>query len=346
MTETRRITKELISIHAPRVGSDFSFFCHHANGGAISIHAPRVGSDVVLDDLHGHAAGFQSTLPVWGATQTARMGRLQELNFNPRSPCGERPRGTPGAVYQKNISIHAPRVGSDGDNAQPFGELDISIHAPRVGSDKYAIIRRSQGGISIHAPRVGSDINDFHVRCGTNEFQSTLPVWGATPAVAAPAAEEDDISIHAPRVGSDVIIRNSYKIFPISIHAPRVGSDNACFWTACTKKAFQSTLPVWGATNIINKTFQKIKYFNPRSPCGERRRNSAPPTRTKRFQSTLPVWGATTWPDVQRCKRPHFNPRSPCGERPPGSALRAQKLGISIHAPRVGSDYLARCAAL
>ena len=34
------------------------------------------------------------------------------------------------------------------------------------------------------------------------QFQSTLPVWGATAAVHE-GQVSDDISIHAPRVGSD-----------------------------------------------------------------------------------------------------------------------------------------------
>ena len=34
----------------------------------ISIHAPRVGSDVSYDDYFRRYPVFQSTLPVWGAT--------------------------------------------------------------------------------------------------------------------------------------------------------------------------------------------------------------------------------------------------------------------------------------
>ena len=56
-----------ISIHAPRVGSDGGM----VEGGVlyliISIHAPRVGSDV-----RKHNADSRG------------------LDFNPRSPCGER----------------------------------------------------------------------------------------------------------------------------------------------------------------------------------------------------------------------------------------------------------------
>ena len=79
----------------------------------ISIHAPRVGSDyfgVSIDYLVG--------------------------NFNPRSPCGERPIGRYKATGIVVISIHAPRVGSDpGCACHASHGCFISIHAPRVGSD-------------------------------------------------------------------------------------------------------------------------------------------------------------------------------------------------------------------
>ena len=57
------------------------------------------------------------------------------------------------------------------------------------------------------------------------EFQSTLPVWGATDKLNSPD-EVARISIHAPRVGSDVgNVEITYSV-SISIHAPRVGSDS------------------------------------------------------------------------------------------------------------------------
>ena len=76
--------------------------------------------------------------------------------------------------------------------------------------------------ISIHAPRGGSDqdiaaveerLNDFNPRSPWGErhpgmhsfsceFQSTLPVGGATEIIKC-LAEYIEISIHAPRGGSD-----------------------------------------------------------------------------------------------------------------------------------------------
>ena len=55
---------------------------------------------------------FQSTLPVWGATNTSAT--INQLNA---------------------ISIHAPRVGSDDLPEEYDNKPYISIHAPRVGSD-------------------------------------------------------------------------------------------------------------------------------------------------------------------------------------------------------------------
>ena len=148
------------------------------------------------------------------------------------------------------------------------------------------------------------------------------------------------ISIHAPRAGSDAYhllyllhlsgfqstlpVRGATRAAgintsgtPISIHAPRAGSDPAPT-LPCAPSAFQSTLPVRGATHALHQRTPKPIYFNPRSPCGER------------------LCGWRRWPP-----RPvYFNPRSPCGERLVVLMAIKAGAGISIHAPRAGSDFL------
>ena len=57
-----------ISIHAPREGSD-SQRTSDSGPIQISIHAPREGSDKNTHALALRKVGFQSTLPVRGATQ-------------------------------------------------------------------------------------------------------------------------------------------------------------------------------------------------------------------------------------------------------------------------------------
>ena len=79
-----------ISIHAPREGSD-----HQADGKVdvlrhISIHAPREGSDSPSPDAGRANAVFLSTLPARGATGAVGLTRRLSFDFYPRSPRGER----------------------------------------------------------------------------------------------------------------------------------------------------------------------------------------------------------------------------------------------------------------
>ena len=110
-----------ISIHAPRVGSDV--VKHHQADirGTISIHAPRVGSDDCRATVGKKGLGFQSTLPVWGATR-------------PTESCGST------RAFQSTL----PVWGATCNQAGMFKKLTfISIHAPRVGSDDLRVyIRR------------------------------------------------------------------------------------------------------------------------------------------------------------------------------------------------------------
>ena len=80
----------VISIHAPRVGSDLSQTVIDNALPGISIHAPRVGSDdgsilgISYRNISIHA-------PRVGSDGSSLSSRSRGRNFNPRSPCGERP---------------------------------------------------------------------------------------------------------------------------------------------------------------------------------------------------------------------------------------------------------------
>ena len=82
---------DVISIHAPRVGSDVMDAVPVKTVTLISIHAPRVGSDVMdavpvqtvtLISIHAPRVGSDACM------RLADSG--MEVDFNPRSPCGER----------------------------------------------------------------------------------------------------------------------------------------------------------------------------------------------------------------------------------------------------------------
>ena len=85
----------MISIHAPRGGSDLEINVHGGCTITISIHAPRGGSDESNSEKTAWQKKFQSTLPVGGAT--SYIFRL---------------------YFPIDISIHAPRGGSDSKDAQ------------------------------------------------------------------------------------------------------------------------------------------------------------------------------------------------------------------------------------
>ena len=81
-----------------------------------------------------------------------------------------------------------------------------------------------------------------------------------------------------------------------------------------------------------------LRYFNPRTPCGVRRRCASSYVNVITFQSTHPVWGATTKSTGWCSSKNNFNPRTPCGVRPWAVSGLTTNILISIHAPRVGCD--------
>ena len=175
----------------------------------------------------------------------------------------------------------------------------------------------------------------------TDEFQSTLPVWGATTWRTLPAPSAVRFQSTLPVWGATAPFSG---IKPCSL--------------------FQSTLPVWGATHLLGRHAVRIGIsihaprvgsdhgyspfrilpdnFNPRSPCGERRTEGTPEHPCDPFQSTLPVWGATGPVAGHTPSTSYFNPRSPCGERPVLFRSAKKDDRISIHAPRVGSDVIVK----
>ena len=119
---------------------------------------PGWGATAGQQVRHALAVQFQSTLPGWGATDEWRNPLPTPQNFNPRSPDGERRGRRAEALLVAEISIHAPRMGSDDNKVDAVTQVVISIHAPRMGSDvvlpdTFTVVL----DISIHAPRMGSD---------------------------------------------------------------------------------------------------------------------------------------------------------------------------------------------
>ena len=149
----------LISIHAPRTGSDpLARAC--AGLVTISIHAPRTGSDTRQRVTPPNAKGISIHAPRTGSDANRRKSSLSVCVFQPTLPAR-------GATYCKravpcqhgSISTHAPRTGSD---FLPLPALARATHFnPRSPHGERRPRDTDATGcppISTHAPRTGSDV--------------------------------------------------------------------------------------------------------------------------------------------------------------------------------------------
>ena len=168
-----------ISIHAPRGGSDIVAHVTSPSSSDFNPRSPR-GERLRPNILFGLVNPFQSTLPAGGATKyaiiepTIRLISIHAprggsdlsfgsklplpLNFNPRSPRGER-----------------PRLGTKRNQVKRFQST-----LPAGGATISILPANEKRIISIHAPRGGSDNRNIPTTAPHNRFQSTLPAGGAT----------------------------------------------------------------------------------------------------------------------------------------------------------------------
>ena len=118
----------------------------------------------------------------------------------------------------------------------------ISIHAPRAGSDRAE--RNAVDALSNFNPRspCGERQGCVRIRIWSQRFQSTLPVRGATLSGMARTVPAR-ISIHAPRAGSDCNVHDKSICILISIHAPRAGSDPIRHGAYCSSPHFNPRSP-------------------------------------------------------------------------------------------------------
>ena len=185
------------------VGGATSFCQYGYAAKTISIHAPRGGSDF-YDIIHAVFDIYFNPRSPWGERQVSDGFCNEEKIFQSTLPVGG---ATEGACYHqsaRNISIHAPRGGSDRRQAKDWNLLGyFNPRSPWGERPQYLIFAKTIRKISLHAPRGGSDPQTRSER---------LLI---------------DISIHAPRGGSDWLVFSFDIAEGISIHAPRGGSDSS-----------------------------------------------------------------------------------------------------------------------
>ena len=94
----------------------------------------------------------------WGERLLGNVGiHVKCGHFNPRSPWGERRSTFRSTVDPQSFQSTLPVGGATGVLYDTWNSIDISIHAPRGGSDDLGLCFGQHRGISIHAPRGGSD---------------------------------------------------------------------------------------------------------------------------------------------------------------------------------------------
>ena len=194
--------------------------------------------------------------------------------FNPRVPCGTRRHVYGLTALAVQVSIHASRAGRDKD--QRTIDAPCASFNPRVPCGTRPDDDHLQGAgfvVSIHASRAGRD-------AVSNDFDLVVVL----------------VSIHASRAGRDVVvflaigIQNSFNPRvpcgtrrdeveratagdQVSIHASRAGRDLSSDFCSKVCELFQSTRPVRDATLFLVHGLQVPRSFNPRVPCGTRRRD-------------------------------------------------------------------------
>ena len=209
-----------ISIHAPHAGSDYAAVCI-ANAVMISIHAPHAGSDGELcwDAKSPH--DFNPRSPCGERNVPILQSRC---DFNPRSPCGERLYSAIALAMLEIFQSTLPMRGATIWNFVPILIYKISIHAPHAGSDELFF-------------QFDSFVLDFNPRspCGERLTEGHGPLVAYNFNPRSPCGERPQIARQ----------RRRHRHFnPRSPCGERLESGSPLVWL----KAFQSTLPMRGAT--------------------------------------------------------------------------------------------------
>ena len=192
---------EVISIHAPREGSDISPTLPPPAPRNFYPRSPR-GERRATWTSSKAATKFLSTLPARGATHRYLVQHGDGQYFYPRSPRGERQTMDLNEEVKHDISIHAPREGSDiqGFTCFCIRSAFLSTLPARGATSGTAGSRRHPAFLSTLPARGATAKTAGSSAC--RSFLSTLPARGATRHLDDRQGREM-ISIHAPREGSD-----------------------------------------------------------------------------------------------------------------------------------------------
>ena len=255
-----------ISIHAPRTGSDADSQQLNAVNSYFNPRSPH-GERRLVSYLFHPPKNFNPRSP-HGERLKYRITNMEEKDFNPRSPHGERRDPRRGSFVSEDISIHAPRTGSDicpvtqaglpgnFNPRSPHGERHAAFHAQRI-AHLFQSTLPARGATPGEQPGAAR-----------RKFQSTLPARGATFAANLESRACEGVSNPPPPTGSDrfpAFMRAAPPV--ITTPAPRTGSDGDRRFYSFIGARFQSTLPARGATPKCSQNIrsQSISIHAPRT---------------------------------------------------------------------------------
>ena len=212
----------------------------------ISIHAPRTGSDRGNGRTSFASSYFNPRSP-HGERLGLHQRGIRRVYFNPRSPHGERLGTQSRTSCDCRFQSTLPARGATRGCRKPVRMVDISIHAPRTGSDTgsasaWAQTVRFQSTL----PARGAT-----TVCWTSTaralFQSTLPARGATGGGVLLVSLEIFQSTLPARgaTTTEPFSRYSPDFNPRSPHGERLLPGVRLGQAS----GFQSTLPARGATH-------------------------------------------------------------------------------------------------
>ena len=194
---------------------------------------------------------FQSTRPMRGATRSILRSSSRPINFNPRAPCGARPRSWTSMTRRCDFN---PRAPCGARPQQLLGQCaGMAFQSTRPVRGATTLQELEFVGqvmhISIHAPHAGATASERAKTCCKCLFQSTRPMRGATgagspgrffqsdfnPRAPCGARPRQDLRGHlcglhfnprAPCGARRVVIAAPHHRPVISIHAPHAGRDH------------------------------------------------------------------------------------------------------------------------
>ena len=235
----------------------------------ISIHTPLAGSDSTGRRPVGRMSHFNPHSPC-GERPCRKRAEWPRCYFNPHSPCGERPARRNDIARSNHISIHTPLAGSDRNPGPDLRREPISIHTPLAGSDLVSSLPsfelvQFQSTLPLRGATWFDNWPQFSI-----VFQSTLPLRGATWWVDLEQAARLLFQSTLPLRGATAYGCATWAQQVISIHTPLAGSDEHVIRVASPFAGISIHTPLAGSDTAFHADRTALENFNPHSPCGER----------------------------------------------------------------------------